>query len=86
MVRLSGTGCRSFTTEFAWSFEEEASLPIYPLGALQANGFSALHWAVVRGNADTTIDLVDAGAAVNIGYEGCTLFSNLRLFCLFFFI
>eukprot|EP00903_Cladosiphon_okamuranus_P011803 g11091.t1 len=32
-----------------------------------ANGFSALHWAVVRGNADTTIDLVDAGAAVNTG-------------------
>ncbi|CAM9625679.1 unnamed protein product [Ectocarpus sp. 12 AP-2014] len=31
------------------------------------NGFSALHWAVVRGNPDITVDLVDAGAAINTG-------------------
>ncbi|CAM9545684.1 unnamed protein product [Ectocarpus fasciculatus] len=31
------------------------------------NGFSALHWAVVRGNADITVDLVDAGTAINTG-------------------
>lgn len=48
-------------------------LPNSPLLPLQANGFSALHWAVVRGNADTTIDLVDAGAAVNTGCDGCSL-------------
>ncbi|CAM9353056.1 unnamed protein product, partial [Scytosiphon promiscuus] len=32
-----------------------------------ANGFSALHWAVIRGNADVTVDLVDAGASINSG-------------------
>ncbi|CAN0003516.1 unnamed protein product, partial [Sphacelaria rigidula] len=31
------------------------------------NGYSALHWAAVRGNADLAIDLVDAGATVNEG-------------------
>lgn len=43
--------------------------PIFPprSRAAQNNGFSALHWAVVRGSADTTIDLVDAGALINTG-------------------
>eukprot|EP00904_Undaria_pinnatifida_P002044 jgi/Undpi1/11840/HiC_scaffold_4.g01539.m1 len=32
-----------------------------------ANGYSALHWAVVRENLDATIDLVDAAASLNTG-------------------
>lgn len=33
----------------------------------KVNGYSALHWAVIRGKAGIATDLVDAGAAVNEG-------------------